>query len=278
MSQLIHLKQRIKAIGAIKKITQTMRLISMSSHSKLKKQTENMLRFRNEVRPLLCALTPDTEIEKQLHPAKFKTLYILFAAEKGLCGTFNTSMYAYFHKHLTAEKLENSHIITVGKKATEYLKELNLKPLYEFDKVTPNQLEKIAQDIYERIIHIHKHYEYVVCMYSFPKTFFTQEPQTLQIIPIQQDPCDIQSNITFEEYEWLQDQKDVTRSMFQILLKTNILLILSNSMLSEQSARFLSMDNATRSAETLLKEMKLAFNKLRQAKITRELIELISSF
>jgi F-type H+-transporting ATPase subunit gamma len=278
MSQLIHLKQRIKAIGSIKKITQTMRLISMSSHSKLKKQTDNLIRFRNEIRPLLCALTTENDDSKQKHAPKFKTLYILFAGEKGLCGTFNSAMFAYFHKHLSKEKLENSHIIAVGKKACEYLKEINIKPLYEFDKVLPNHLEKIAQDIYERIIHIHKHYESVVCMYSFPKTFFNQEPQTLQIIPIQQDPCEVQVNIQLQDYEWLQERKDVTRSMFHILLKTNILLILSSSMLSEQSARFLSMDNATRSAETLLKEMKLAFNKIRQAKITGELIELISSF
>ncbi|MBI2345131.1 F0F1 ATP synthase subunit gamma [Candidatus Dependentiae bacterium] len=278
MSQLIHLKQRIKTIGAIRKITQTMRLISMSSHSKLKKQTENMLRFRNEVRPLLCALSQNNPKEELQHPPKFKTLYILFAAEKGLCGTFNTNMFAYFHKHLTHEKLENSHIITVGKKASEYLKQIQVKPLYEFDKAMPNQLEKIAQDIYERVIHIHKHYEYVICMYSFPKTFFTQEAETVQIIPIQDDPCDIETKITLDEYEWHQNHKDVTKAMFQILLKTNILLVLSSSMLSEQSARFLSMDNATRSAETLLKEMKLALNKLRQAKITRELIELISSF
>jgi F-type H+-transporting ATPase subunit gamma len=278
MSQLIHLKQRIKAISSIKKITQTMRLISMSSHSKLKKQTDNLMRFRDEVRPLLCALTSENNNETPEHAPKFKTLYILFAAEKGLCGTFNSAMFAYFHKHLSAEKLENSHIIAVGKKAAEYLKAINIKPLYEFDKVVPNQLDKIAQDIYERIIHIHKHYESVVCMYSFPRTFFNQEPQTIQIIPIQQDPCDIQAKIELQDYEWIQDQKDVAQSIFHILLKTNVLLILSSSMLSEQSARFISMDNATRSAETLLKEMKLAFNKLRQAKITRELIELISSF
>jgi F-type H+-transporting ATPase subunit gamma len=125
---------------------------------------------------------------------------------------------------------------------------------------------------------MHKHYESVVCLSSHPKTFFIQEPQSTTIIPIMQDPCDIRSQETLQDYEWLQERKDVTKCMFKILLKTNILLILTNSMLSEQSARFLSMDNATRSAETLLKEMKLAFNKMRQAKITRELIELISSF
>jgi len=278
MSQLIHLKQRIKAIGAIKKITQTMRLISMSSHSKLKKQTDAMQRFRNEVTPLLCALTSKTENTHLEYTPKFKTLFIIFAAEKGLCGTFNSAMFAYFNHQLTDVALENSHVISVGKKAAQYLEGRNIKPLAEFDKVLPNQLERIAQDLYEKVIHIRKEYEFVVCMYSYPKTFFVQEAQTMTIIPIQQDPCNLTDTINLQDYEWIQNRRDVTRSMFHLLLKTNILLILSNSMLSEQSARFLSMDNATRSAETLLKEMKLTFNKLRQAKITRELIELISSF
>ena len=278
MSQLIHLKQRIKAIGAIQKIAQTMRLISMSSHSKLKKQSESMQRFRNEIKPLLCALTSDIQKTVPDHAPKFKTLYILFSAEKGLCGTFNSTMYAYFHRHLTAQNLENSHVISVGKKTAWYLAERGIKPILEFDKAMPNNLEKIAQDLYEKIIHMHKHYESVVCLSSHPKTFFIQEPHSTTIIPIQQDPCEIRPEATLLDYEWVQDRKDVTRCMFRILLKTNILLILTNSMLSEQSARFLSMDNATRSAENLLKEMKLAFNKLRQAKITRELIELVSSW
>lgn len=278
MSQLIHLKQRIKAIGAIRKIAQTMRLVSMSSHSKLKKQSESMQRFKNEVKPLLCALTSDIQKTTLDHAPKFKTLYILFSAEKGLCGNFNTSMQLYFQRHLTKQNLENSHVISVGKKTSAYLAQRNIVPLLEFDKVLPNHLEKIAQDLYEKVIHMHKHYESVVCLSSSPKTFFIQEPQTQTIIPIQQDPCETRIETPLDEYEWLQDRKNVTRCMFRILLKTNILLILTNSMLSEQSARFLSMDNATRSAETLLKEMKLTFNKMRQAKITRELIELISSF
>jgi F-type H+-transporting ATPase subunit gamma len=278
MSQLIHLKTRIKAIGAIRKIAQTMRLISMSSHSKLKKQSESLQRFRNEIRPLLCGLTTQTTKEHLQHPPKFKTLYILFSAEKGLCGNFNNTMYAYFQRHLTAATLENSHVISVGKKTSQYLQQRGIVPLFEFDKALPNHLEKIAQDLYEKVIHVHKNYQSVVCMASSPKTFFVQEPASTMIIPIQQDPCEIRTNQPLEEYEWLQERKDVTRCMFRILLKTNILLILNNSMLSEQSARFLSMDNATRSAENLLKEMKLAFNKLRQAKITRELIELISGF
>ena len=279
MSQLIQIKQRIKAIAAIRKITQTMRLISMSSHSKLKKQSEAMQKLKDEIQPLLCFMNNQHEnLEQNNSQPKFKTLYIVFAAEKGLCGTFNNVMFTYFNKHLSKDALANSHVISVGKKTTNYLQQKNIDPIFSFDKVLPNRLETIAQEIYEKVLEVHHDYEEVVCFYSHPRTFFIQEAQETKIIPVQQDPCDIKQSINEDEYEWLQDKKDVIQSLFHILLKVNILLILTNSMLSEQSARFLSMDNATRSAENLLKSMKLAFNKMRQAKITRELIELISSF
>src|SRR3990167_3461971 len=143
MSQLIHLKQRIKAIGVIRKIAQTIRLISMSSHSKLKKQSESMQRFRNEIKPLLCALTSEIQKIPTDHAPKFKTLYILFSAEKGLCGNFNNTMHHYFQQHLTPQDLQNSHVISVGKKTSVYLGLRGITPLFEFDKVLPNHLEKI---------------------------------------------------------------------------------------------------------------------------------------
>ncbi|MBM17878.1 MAG: hypothetical protein CL947_02285 [Epsilonproteobacteria bacterium] len=278
MSQLIHLKQRIKAISAIKKITQTMRLISMSAHSKLKKQSETMQLLKDEIEPLLCALTQKYSVTANEIKPKYKTLYILFAAEKGLCGTFNTTMFGYFNQHLTTENLENSHIISVGKKTTEYLQKRNIETLATFEKVLPNRLEKVAQDIYTKVADIKDNYQEVVCFYSYPKTFFVQEAESTTIIPTQQTDCGSTNNIILDDYEWPQDASSVTESLFETLLKLNILLILTNSMLSEQSARFLSMDNATRSADNLQKSMKLAFNKMRQAKITRELIELIASF
>ncbi|MBI2352623.1 F0F1 ATP synthase subunit gamma [Candidatus Dependentiae bacterium] len=283
MSQLIQLKQRIKAIATIKKITQTMRLISMSTHSKLKKQADSIKNLKEELKPLLCVLTSQQEsvfANTIQQTPKYKKLYIIFAAEKGLCGTFNTTMYSYFNNYLTIKNLENSHIISVGKKATNYLLQRGITPLYDFDKVLPNRLDTIAQLLYKKILLLHQDYEQVVCLSSFAKTFFIQEARTTVLIPVQPDPCTIadSKNINLDDYAWIQNQPEVTSSLFRMLLKINILLLLTNSMLSEQSARFLSMDNSTRNAENLHKSMKLAFNKMRQAKITRELIELISSF
>lgn len=278
MSQLIHLKQRIKAIASIKKITQTMRLISMSAHSKLKKQSDAMQHLKDELKPLLCALNEKNILPQKNEHAPYKTLYILFAAEKGLCGTFNSSMFGYFNQTLTSQALENSHVITVGKKTIQYVEQKNITPIASFDKVLPNQLEAIAEQLYNKILEVQHDYQQIVCLYNYPKTFFLQVPSSTQIMPIQPDPCDTKSQINLDHYDWPQDIKSVTEALFQSLLKINILLILTNSMLSEQSARFLSMDNATRSAENLQKNMKLTFNKMRQAKITRELIELAAGF
>ncbi|MBP7854782.1 F0F1 ATP synthase subunit gamma, partial [Candidatus Babeliales bacterium] len=146
MSQLIHLKQRIKAIGAIRKIAQTMRLIAMSSHSKLKKQSESMQKFRNAILPILCGLTDARQKELNDHNPAHKTLYIIFSAEKGLCGNFQSTMQHFFEEILTEQNLSNSHVISVGKKTSQYLSLRNITPLYEFDKAMPNNLETIAQD------------------------------------------------------------------------------------------------------------------------------------
>ena len=280
MSQLIQLKQRIKAITAIKKITQTMRLIAMSTHSKLKKQSESIQNLKKEFKPFLCTLAKEHAKDSQKkHATRYKTLYIIFASEKGLCGTFNETMFSYFNKNLTSQAIKNSHVISICKKATQYLIQRGITPLIEIDKIQPNKIEKTAQFLYQKIVECHQEYEEVVCFSSFAKTFFMQEAKTTILFPIQPDPCNIsESNMSLDDYQWPQNEKDVTQALFQMLLKINILSLFINSMLAEQSARFLSMDNATRSAETLQKNMKLTFNKMRQAKITRELIELISSF
>ena len=257
-----------------------MRLIARSMHSKLKKQAGSLQVLKQEFKPLLCTLTKQKVVAQgNGQKIKYKTLFIICASEKGLCGTFNATMFSYFNKKLTPETLQNSHVISVGKKASQYITQRGIVPIVEFNKILPNKLESIVQDIYTKIVEIYPDYEEVVCLSSFAKTFFTQEPQTTTLIPIKQDPCSIiDENINLDDYEWPQDKQDVTNSLFQILLRVNILSILINSMLSEQSSRFLSMDNATRSAQDLQKSLKLAFNKMRQAKITRELIELISGF
>lgn len=278
MSQLIQLKQRIKAIQVIKKITHAMRLISMSSRMKMIKNTENLKIFRDEILPLLCSLESVHPTVEQNKPF-YKNIIILIAAEKGLCGTFNTTIFAYFQAQLKHLNINDYHFIAVGKQAGQFLASQNIKMVARYDKLSNNHLEKTATHLYEYLIQHKDSYQTVTCFYNKSKTFFVQESCQYQLLPVQaQTSCSINTAADLEDYYWPQAPADVILCIFQSFLKLNILFILSQSIIAEQSARFLSMDSSTRNAENLLKKMQLEYNKIRQAKITRELTELISSF
>ncbi len=278
MSQLIQLKQRIKAIQVIKKITHAMRLISMSSRLKMIKQSEHLKTFRDEITPLLCSLQnvhPSIDENQRFH----KNIWILIASEKGLCGNFNTIVFNHFQLQLDKINTNDYQFIAIGKEAGDYLAQQGIKMMARFDKLSNSHLEKTATALYEFLME-HKHsYQTVTCFYNRSKTFFIQEPCEYQLLPIQAEKsCSIKDTINLDEYHWIQEPEQVILCIFQSFLKLNVLFILTQSIIAEQSARFLSMDSSTRNAENLLKKMNLEYNKIRQTKITRELTELISSF
>jgi F-type H+-transporting ATPase subunit gamma len=278
MSQLIQLKQRIKAIQVIKKITHAMRLISMSSRLKMIKNSENLKIFRDEITPLLCSLEKVHSNINQNESFQ-KNIWILIASEKGLCGNFNTIIFNHFQTKLQHINIEDYNFIAVGKEAVDYLTQQNIKIIAQYDKLSNSQLEKTATALYEFLLRHKTSYSKVTCFYNQSKTFFIQEPCQYELLPVQpQESCSINNSINLDDYHWVQPPEDVILCIFKSLLKLNVLFILSQSMIAEQSARFLSMDSSTRNAENLLKKMNLEYNKIRQAKITRELTELISSF
>lgn len=80
------------------------------------------------------------------------------------------------------------------------------------------------------------------------------------------------------DFVWLNDQQDLVNKLSLMYAKTMIQELLFEGLMSEQAARFIAMDNACRNANNLLDTMKLQYNKLRQTKITKELIELAGSF
>ena len=151
MSQLIQLKQRIKAICVIKKITHAMRLISMSSRLKMIKHSENLKIFRDEITPLLCSLEnvhPSIDENQSFH----KNIWILIASEKGLCGNFNTTIFNYFQSQLQLINTDDYNFIAVGKEAGEFLTEQGIKMIARYDKLSTNQLEKTATLLYEFLL------------------------------------------------------------------------------------------------------------------------------
>jgi len=284
MAQLIQMRQRIKAIETIKKVTHAMRLISMSLHSRLRVKTPLLKNYNNEISNIfakLRSIAPEwkSPITHPQEPEESNPLFILVGSQKGLCGTFNTSLIRTFEKTMPEQELSKTHFITVGKKAVDYLAKQTIKStVKEFKEITARNFTTVSNEIVDIITHADTPYSSVKILSNELKTFFLQKPRLFQLIPIANDLAQEENQDFKSEYTWYQEAHDLLDKIAPQYIASNINAVLLESILAEQAARFISMDTATRNAKNLLEETTLQYNKLRQAKITKELTELATNF
>ncbi len=279
MSQLMQMRQRIKAVQTIKKITHAMRLISMSTHSRMKHQEEPLELYQKTINKLFAQVRKADPhyhhaVLEPSQPLDAHPLIILIGSQKGLCGSFNSSLFQLFNLHMVDQS--SYKVITVGKRATTYIKKNHVdKLIASYDTFALHNLLSIADSLLHAIVDAQPHYSSVVICSNTAPSFFLQKPVVQQIIPAhianEQDQATI-------DYDWVQPAQKILAYLAQQYILSHIQQALFQSLLAEHAARFVSMDSSTRNAETLLEAMQRDYNKLRQAKITRELTELSAFF
>jgi F-type H+-transporting ATPase subunit gamma len=273
MAQLIHLRQRIKAIETIKKITHAMRLISMSTHTQLKHRASYVNSYTQNMNNLFKQIySLKEEKSSTISKTKKSTLVIIIGSQKGLCGNFNFYIAQHLFEHL---KNNSADLIVVGKKIFELAQHSSHTILQTFNAFSIRNLLEISHHITDYILTHEHEYSEVILAHNLPKTFFLQKPTLKTIFPLKDD---IQSNQDLDDYEWEQDKHQLFDILLRQYVESQVYNALFESLLAEQAARFISMDSSTRNAKKLLEVTKLQYNKLRQAIITKELTELSSSY
>lgn len=296
MSVLMAMRQRMKAVQTIQKITHAMRLISMSSHTKSRNKNSELTDYTHALTSLFAHIyahdptwhhpillpyvNPERENEEEKHTQK--PLIILVGSQKGLCGNFNQNLFAYFAKKWPSDRRWDCHIITVGKRASDYIEHTEGTIVKRFDEFTNNTLTAIARKITDYSMNTTPAYSSVTIFSNKAKSFFMQTPREQDLLPLSLpkmavDAQEETSNDTHEGYQWEQSPELLLTKLAQGLLYANVQTLLLESLTAEQAARFVAMDSSTRNASNLLDTMKLEYNKKRQAKITRELTDLIGS-
>lgn len=279
MSQLIQMRQRIRAIETIKKITHAMRLISMSSHARLKNKKESFESYTKNLKQLLARIQKNTPQKTLLQKSDStqkseKVLICVISSQKGLCGTFNSMLLYYFKTYIKSFNQSNISLFLVGKKiidaiSSEYKDQIiALEPTFTL-RTVPTILEKIDAQIplFDRVIVIN----------NVLKSFFIQEPRSTTIMPLEIGPSN-EPTYSFGEYLWEIPAENILDMLMTHYKQATIEQLLLQSLLAEHAARFIAMDNSTRNAQNLLEEKKREYNKIRQANITKELTELSGIF
>lgn len=281
MSLLIQLRYRIKAIETIKKITHAMRLISMSSRSRLKSKEDALTDYMATSQQFferIQKFAPDWQSPLTVSSDQKNPLIILIGSQRGLCGNFNTVLFHFFEKSIS--KPENNgkiQIIVVGKKAINYVHDNSVfNVVAQFPDLHAKTIGSIASQILHILMKNPTQFNPVTVFSNRLKTFFIQKPHEQVLIPFSPLANNTQTNST-AEYYWEQNPKELLDQLAYQTIEAQLYYLIFESLLAEHAARFISMDNATRNAQTLLEDNLLQYNKLRQAKITKELTELVSS-
>lgn len=281
MASIIAIKRRIQAATNVSKTTKAMQMIAAS---KLKKAQSAALASRPYVEKL-TTLTQNitSKIDKEeIHPymkrnlKSEKTLLIVFAPDKGLCGSLVTNLMREF---LKSRENTKTVYIAVGKKIESkisYVKN-EIIAAFPFGTTLPtfDMVYPIARIIEEN--YLSKNVFSVKVLYAHFISVFTQNPKIATLLPIEVSwQNDIsQKNDSVSLFE--PDVKTILPSLLEHYLEMSIYQYLLESFLSEQSSRMIAMQNASNNAKEIIEELVLEYNKTRQAKITSDILDITNN-
>lgn len=295
MSHLVQLKQQIKSIQTTKKITHAIRLVSMSLYSKLEKQNTPLKYYQRKVQKNFMQLIEALPVWKDsvLFPQDVQDLsplIVIIATSKGLCGSLNSNMFRYIKQSLFLEANQRPQVIAIGQKAIKYAKEQTFGELVcTYGELSSSHFIAIADDLMEKIFCATSPYSSVTFFSNEFRSFFLQKPHKISLIPVMVERAFVHSDsashteqdkdllLSEEDFIWEQPGDQIAHYFAKMYIRSSIMNILLQALISEHAARFIAMDNSFSNAEKILDKLVLQFNKMRQTLITREVAELTAN-
>ena len=284
MPNLSDLKNRIASVKSTRKITKAMQMVASAKLRRAQDAAQAGRPYAEQFNAVMTGLASSLS-ESENGPKLFIgtgsdsiQLLIVMTAERGLCGGFNSNIVKLARaeaKKLLSEG-KKVKIITVGKKGRESLKREFGDVLV--DHIDLSDVKRVvysnAQAICENILRRFNLNEFDIAKIYFSEfaSIINQVPTELQIIPAKFDS-------TFDEttvYDYEPSEEGILADLLPRAVATQIFTALLENAASEQGARMSAMDNATRNAGEMIDKLTIQYNRSRQAKITNELIEIIS--
>lgn len=278
MANLKEIRNRISSVSSTMQITSAMKMVSAA---KLKKAQDAILAMRpysEKLSSLLGRLSSSIGEEVENHyadkrPVK-KVLFVVISSNRGLCGAFNSNVIKTAHQAITeTSSSAEVEVISIGKKAKDALKN-KTKVIADHSDIFDNLNYENATEISEQIIasFIAKQYDEVRVVYNSFKNAATQIVKNEQLLPIVQEQS---SEATTEDYIYEPSAEEMVNQLIPKALKVQFFKAIRDSFASEHGARMTAMHKATDNATELRNQLKLTYNKARQAAITNEILEIV---
>jgi F-type H+-transporting ATPase subunit gamma len=277
-------RKKIKTIGNVKKITRAMELVSAVKMKKSQQEAVDSRPYRETLEDVIKRIIGLVDVN--LSPLLTSTvsekhLAIIISSNKGLCGSFNFNLFRFCLKNVDFEKTD---FIILGKKASFLVNKMGGNIIADFSTGKP---QSAISAIFNLVLEKFLSHEYASVSLVYNKFI-----SALQYNPVKETilPANFLSELSVEADDHGQDVKNIreeyliepsAKSIVDVLLKSFVEDKIRGAVISneagEHSARMMAMRNATENASDIIYEMTLLRNKLRQEKITYELLDMITA-
>ena len=291
MPNLLDIRRRIKSVKNTQQITKAMKMVSAA---KLKRAQDRVITARpyaNKMTEVLAGLAERTD-ENFHHPlldsrGDERYLVVLITADKGLCGAFNTNLTKAAQAFIDSNPGKEIEILAVGRKGRDFFRRRGVMLAGEYigltgkGRVEFSEALEVARDIIKRFTE-NRGIDKVFLVYNEFKSVMQQRVAIEQLLPVARQTSSADDNqsspeaVSLVDYIYEQPAGEIFAKLLPQLIETQIFRALLESIASEQGARMTAMDSASKNARELIDSLTLNMNRIRQAAITNEIIEVVS--
>ena len=276
MANLKEIRARITSISSTMQITSAMKMVSAA---KLKKATDAIVMLRpysEKLQEIIENVSSTTDLEgvstyTEEREVK-KVLYIVVTSNKGLAGAFNSSVIKELNAAISNVKHE-VEILSVGKKVYDSVR--RSRTVYDNQSAIFDGMSfQVVSNFMERVMNDYKdgNFDKVMVIYNRFLNAATQEVQMEQVLPI---AIPVKEEALTSDYIFEPSAAEILNVLMPKSIKTQVYKAILDSIASEHGARMTAMHKATDNAEALRNDLKIFYNKARQAAITNEILEIV---
>ena len=277
MANLKEIRNRISSVSSTMQITSAMKMVSAAKLKKAQDAITAMRPYSDKLTELIQNLSGSIDGDTpnpytQERPVN-KVLLIAITSNRGLCGGFNSSIVKAVNHYVKSHPSQNIELLTLGKKGDDILAKNHVVVENNnaiFDDLSFSSTSGIAEGFMQAFAD--KKYDKVEVIYNRFKNAATQIVTTETLLPI---VAETQTAAASADYIFEPSQEEIVNELLPKSIKMQLFKALRDSFASEHGARMTAMHKATDNATELRDQLKLTYNKARQAAITNEILEIV---
>jgi F-type H+-transporting ATPase subunit gamma len=288
MPTLLEYRHRLRSVRQTQQITRAMKFVAAAQLRRAQSRVFSARPYAEEILRVLRSAA--SRIEGPMHPLleqrpEERLLVIVVTADKGLCGAFNSNVVRRASGFLRAHAARETQVMGVGRRGRDSLRKLGFRAAGEhvdiFRRVDFHHAQEIARQA--AALYSEPKVDAVYAIYNEFKNVLTQKLVVEKVLPVAPEvvapsgaPGIETRHAAVSDYIYEDPPEAVFERMLPRYLESEIYRILLESAAGEQAARMTAMDAATSNAGDLIERLTLEMNKVRQAAITKEIIEVVS--